>query len=149
MKKRISSPFTFFFKVVTPCVWTGIGLFMLSRVFVEPYNRETIAIILFIILWTGVPFLINYRNNFPLKRVSLGSEFLFVSNYIKEIRIPLSKVDYVEASSGWWGWPSHRVVIMLEDLSEFGDKILIIPGFYHKDVVQELLTALAANRPTR
>jgi hypothetical protein len=153
MKKRISSPFTFFFKIVTPSLWAGLGIFALCRALFEPYTGQLFATVLFLIVWTAAPLLTNYWNNLPLKKVSIDNESLYVSNYIKEIRIPLSSVDDVKASAypwlGWWRWPPYRVVIMLEDYSEFGNKILIIPGFYYKDVVHELRNALAANRSTR
>ena len=152
MRKRISSPFTFFFKVINPILWAGIGLFALSRAVLEPYPGELLAMVLFLMAWTGVALLINYWFSLPLKKVSIDNESLFVSNYIKEITIPLSRVGDVKASAypwlGWWRWPPYRVVIVLKDSSEFGNKILIIPGFYYKDVVQELRNALAAKRST-
>ena len=148
VKKTISSPFTFFFKFVFPALWVAIGLFVLFRSVLDPNTKDLFLVILFLIVWTGVPTLINYWNNFPLKRVHLDDSLLYVSNYVEEITIPLSSIDDVQASAypwmGWWRWPPYRIVITLKNPSEFGEKILIIPGFYYKDVVNELRNAMDA-----
>jgi hypothetical protein len=154
MRRALSSPFTFFFKFVFPALWLAVGSFALIRAVADSDTKHVFLVVLFIIVWTGVPTLINYWNNFPLKKAYLGDGVLRISNYITEIKIPLSNIDDVRASAypwmGWWRWPPYRVVITLKSPTEFGDRILIIPGYFYKDVVDELWSAIAAEtRPAR
>jgi len=151
MRKAISSPFTFFFKFVSPALWISIGLIALFNAVREPNlsTEKRISIMLFLVVWTGVPTLINYWNNFPLKRVYLSESALYVSNYRQEIRVPISSIHEVHSSGSWftsWRWPSYRVIITLKEPSEFGNRILLIPGFYYKDVVREVEEAVHAQR---
>ena len=59
-----------------------------------------------------------------MKRVSVDDNFLYVSNYLKEIAIPLSDIHDV-AENRWVN--IHPVTIRLKASSEFGDKIVFMP----------------------
>jgi hypothetical protein len=150
MRKTISSPFTFFFKFVFPSLWIATGLYVILRALLEPNAKNVFATVLLFAIWAGVSILIDYRNNFPLKRACLRDGFLFVSNYVREVKISLMNIDDVRASAhpwmGWWRWPPYRVIITLKQSTEFGTRIMIIPGFYYKDVVDEIRDAIKTQR---
>ena len=59
-----------------------------------------------------------------LKAVSVDDNFLYVSNYLKEITIPLSNI-YDVTENRWLN--IHPVTIHLKSPSEFGDKIIFMP----------------------
>ena len=59
-----------------------------------------------------------------LKEVSVDDDFLYVSNYRKEIAIPLSEI-YDVTENVWVN--IHPVTIHLRSPSEFGDKIVFMP----------------------
>jgi hypothetical protein len=74
------------------------------------------------------------------KEVSVDEEYLYVSNFIKEIAIPLS--DIVDVTESRW-LNTHPVTIYLKSPSEFGNKIVFMPtirffGFTSHPVVSEL-----------
>ena len=73
----------------------------------------------------------------------LTAIYLRISNYVKEIKIPLFEVKSIGKSGGndWWRWPPVRVVVLLKEPSEFGDKIMFIPGYLASDVVADLESA--------
>lgn len=146
MRTPLSSPFTLFFKVILPCAWLGLGVFALTRAFLEPSELEFIGPVLLLCVWLGVSIVVFYWNNFPVKRVFLDDQFLQVSNYIKQISIPLELIESVRASGGgsWWGLPPYRVIVTLKATSEFGNEIKFIPGSYYKDVVRLLEEKLKA-----
>jgi hypothetical protein len=150
MRKTISSPFTFFFKVVTPSLWIAIGLCVALATLLNANTKNVFATMLLIVIWTGVSTLIDYRHNFPLKRARLSDDSLYVSNYVREVKISLTNIDDVKASAypwmGWWRWPPYRVIITLKQSTEFGKRIMIIPGFYYKDVVDEIRDAIKTQR---
>lgn len=59
-----------------------------------------------------------------LKRVVIKGDTLLVSNYLKEIAIPLSQVRYVDGPD----WSSlRRITLVLREPSEFGEEIVFAP----------------------
>jgi len=76
-----------------------------------------------------------------LKEVSVDDDYLYVSNYLKEIAIPLSDIFDVKENR-WINY--HPVTIYLKSPSEFGDKIVFMPtvrffgGWSSHPVVAEL-----------
>jgi hypothetical protein len=135
MRKVISSPFTFFLKFVFPGGWLAPGLYALAQ---GPAGAAGI----FICLWLCVSLLLFRWSVFPLKKVSLGEGYLRVSNFWREVAIPLSAVESVQAVGyGWPSWHLPGVVVRLRAPSEFGARIRFIPGRYYRDVVAELSRA--------
>lgn len=82
-----------------------------------------------------------YFGCYRLKKVSVDDRFLYISNYLKEVQVPLSEVaDVTESSSS----NIRPVIIHLISSTEFGRKIIFMPkewrfGFYSTHpVVNEL-----------
>jgi len=143
MEKTLSSGFTFFFKIVTPVLQIGVGIVLLVVLSLTSIARGRGGAILLCCLWLFVQIVLNYYNNFRLKVVNIDGDYLRISNYLKKTTIPLSEVEKVEKSGGysWWRWPPVRVVIFLRGPSEFGDRIMFIPGYLASQVVEDLTTA--------
>jgi hypothetical protein len=95
---------------------------------------------IFLLAWVVIAFSI-YWSCIRLKEVSVDDNFLYVSNYLKEIPIPLSEV-YDVTENVWVN--THPVTIHLKSPSEFGDKIVFMPKtrafafFSSHPVVKEL-----------
>jgi len=72
----------------------------------------------------------------PLKRIYIDNDFLYVSNYLREIKIPLSEVRNVDEPD----FSSHRrVLIWLHSPTEFGNKIVFMPPLFRaKETVERL-----------
>jgi hypothetical protein len=75
-----------------------------------------------------------------LKYVTVDDDYLYVSNFLKEIAIPLWDIDDV-TENAWL--KTHPVTVHLKHPSEFGDKIVFMPkiqfwGFASHPVVKEL-----------
>jgi hypothetical protein len=146
----ISSQWTVIYKFILPTVWiSGFGLGTLalfSSAFdvgtvTPPYEVEWI----FLGLWV-LGTALFYRYCIPLKRVSIDGGELIVSNYAKEVRVPLSGIRRVsegrfqsprtirvvfDADSGLgttimfmppmgfvWPWQEHPVATQLRKLSQ-------------------------------
>lgn len=78
-----------------------------------------------------------------LKRVRIDQEFLYVSNYRREIALPLSSIDAV-TENRWINL--HPVTIHLRVPTAFGQKITFMPkglvfGWSSHPVVEELRNA--------
>jgi len=89
-----------------------------------------------------------YWSCMRLKAVSVDDNYLYVSNYMREISIPLSEVSDV-TENVWLN--IHPVTIHLKSPSEFGDKIVFMPtvrffAFFSSHPVVSELKRLARSR---
>ncbi len=123
MKRTISSSQTFIMKVLFPLVWiTGFGIGTLTM-FINPSNDTDAMKWQFLFGWiigSAVIFLLGVR----LKKVSIDGSSLYISNYLKEISVPLADIERVTENV----WINiHPVTIHLKSSSEFGGSILFMP----------------------
>jgi hypothetical protein len=132
MRKVVSSQFTFLFKFVFPCGWLAAGFYALAQ-------GTSGAAGVFICLWLGVSLLLFRHYMFPLKKVSLVEGFLRVSNFWREVDVPLSEIESVRAVGyGLLQGPMPGIVVKLKNPTEFGEMVRFIPGRYYQDVVADL-----------
>lgn len=87
---------------------------------------------------------ILYKMLGVLKRVEVDDNYLYVSNYLKEIKIPLSDVEFIDKPEN----SSHqRIKIFLRTPSEFGDMIVFMPPlFVGHEITQELRHRVGVDR---
>jgi hypothetical protein len=124
MRRRLSSLQTFFAKVIFPVVWLtmwGSGTF--AMFFGRTGRPDEPSKWLFLFVGCAAAVFL-YRSIVPLKAVSVDERFLYVSNYVREISIPLSQI-YKVTENRWLN--HHPVTIHLRLPSEFGDKIVFMP----------------------
>lgn len=128
MKRRLSSLFVPFFKLVF-----GFALIGAIYVLFRNFNLASLlSIFVLFILW-------YFRIN-PWKKVYLENGFLYVSNYLKTIEVPVSDITKIEASD-FWGWQPQTVTIMLKSRTIFGNEIVFVPNggwMYAKSYVDQL-----------
>jgi hypothetical protein len=110
-------------KVIFPVFWitvTGVGI---VAMFFAGEVKNAPPKLMFLLIWIlAIAFM--YWTCMVLKAVSVDDDFLYVSNYIKEISIPLSNIEDVTENR----WINiHPVTIHLKSPSEFGDKIIFMP----------------------
>ena len=123
MKTRLSSILTFYYKVICPIA----GSVILILVNVE--NPSFIKLALsFVLFWTPMS-LLYYYTLAPLKKISIDENFLYISNYIKEVRIPLSFIKHVDSGYGLMRAPRYKVVLTLRHSCEFGTRLRFVPRF--------------------
>jgi hypothetical protein len=128
-------------KVIFPGFWISVWGFVTLRSFLggsEDADPDAKWMALGVLV---VGFAFIYWSCIRLKAVSVDDNFLYVSNYLKEISIPLSEI-YDVTENVWIN--SHPVTIHLSSPSEFGDKIIFMPKtrffalFSSHPVVKEL-----------
>lgn len=150
MKRRLSSLQTFFMKIIFPALWIplfGLGPLMMFLGGFESPEQPPKWIFLFFWL-AGSAFI--YWSCIRLKEVSVDDDFLYVSNYLKEIIIPLSEI-YDVTENVWIN--IHPVTIRLKSPSEFGDKIVFMPtvrffAFFSSHPVVSELKGMARSKHT-
>jgi hypothetical protein len=135
-------------KVIFPGLWIPLfGMAPLTMFLGGFEGQDADPKWLFLLLWVvGSAFI--YWNCIRLKEVSVDENFLYVSNYLKEIAIPLSEIQDVTENV----WVNiHPVTIRLNSPSEFGDKIVFMPSvrffaFFSSHPVVDELKELARSK---
>lgn len=127
--RMLSARETFFVKFVFPTIWIAIfglgtlALFRNHRVGDEPGPWGLPMRWGFFAIWvTGVVFMA--WTCFPVKRVRLEGQVLCISNYVREIRVPLSDVTGVTENRYV---SDHPISIAFRTPTVFGQKIVFIP----------------------
>ena len=133
MRRNISSVWTIVFKLVVPLALISLNVILVLAYVQLPSPDAFIGTILAFVptaffCWWGV----------NLKRVSVDDQNLYASNWIKEIAIPLSEIDAVDAWPGGW-----RVIVRLRVRTAFGRKINFLAAwrpllFGSHPIVEEL-----------
>ncbi len=156
MRRTISSDQTFIMKFVFPAIWIGIFAAMTLVLFAgggvfrdrsgtpPPPELKWFFLIATIggaaaLYWFGI----------RLKRVALDASTLYVSNYRREIGVPLRDIEEVSENR----WVSiHPVTVRFFRETEFGAAIVFMPKarwfalFSSHPVVKELRAAVARAR---
>ena len=120
----ISSRYTFMYKYLLPLGWlffcgylVYIGFFDTG----EPPRQKGFA--WFALIFWVMSLLIFCFSNFPLKAVKADDQFLYLSNYFKQIKTPLSNIMGVNKL----GIGTRLIKITLKSPTEFGKEILLLP----------------------
>jgi hypothetical protein len=124
MKRRLSSLQTVLAKIVVPILWIGCwGAGTIGALFTTHPSRNSAPALLLLSTWIiGAALL--YWKFIHLKKVSVDENFLYASNYLKEISIPLSEV-YDVTENRWLSL--NPLTIHLKSPSAFGDQITFMP----------------------
>jgi hypothetical protein len=144
-ERTLSSAQTFWMKFVFPTIW--ISMFGLATLALflgalrGPDNSPPPEDMKwgFLAAWVGGTAFI-YWASARLKKVRIADSALYVSNYLKEVRIPLDAVADVTENR----WINiHPVTIHLRTTTDFGDRITFMPkirifGWRSHPVVAEL-----------
>lgn len=126
MKREISSKQTFFLKIILPFFFVAlITTVTFGIISSSPKGAVVTIVVLFpVIGLVGISAM--YLTVMRYKKVSVDDEFLYVSNYRKEIKIPLWNI--ADAKEIKW-IRTRPIAIYLKTDSEFGRKIVFMPKF--------------------
>ncbi|WP_449427351.1 hypothetical protein [Rhodanobacter umsongensis] len=131
--RRLSSPYTFFYKRVFPLLWCGFLLIVFSMQFLAGRHAripdEPTAMLPFLLMpvfMLGVGFFIYRKLIHDLvDEVWLDGDWLVVKNRGEKIRVALSDVINVNATTMT---NPRRVTVMLRTDSRFGRNLTFIPA---------------------
>ena len=126
--RTLSSEWTFFYKFVTPVLWAGLFayfilvMFAITGCFNFAGTFPFAVLLIMTFLACGWWFWISIR----LKKVTLKDDLLLISNFQKQIEIPLSDIERV---SGSILMNPELVWLHLTRPTEFGSKIVFMAKF--------------------
>ena len=150
-RRVISSTQTFSTKYVTPALWfvaTFVGAFMLidgafPGLYHAMFPRGLASPLQWVLaaIWALSGFSMAWWC-FPLKRVAVDDDAIYVSNYLREIQLPLSAIVAVEENR----WIKlHPVTIEFNQETSFGRRIVFMAtirfftiGWLSHPIVEEL-----------
>ncbi len=143
MRIRLSSGLTPIYKFGLPGLWVSCAIYSIVdyvRSWSDTTLPNTFVPILLLYLVGGAVFFWKFG---PLKRVHLNTEFLYVSNYLREIRIPFTNVADIREAN-WLTNSPRRIVVTLKSSSTFGSRIQFAPAFFSTTrIVSELRDRLS------
>jgi hypothetical protein len=128
MTRRLSSALTFFWKFVFPVIWVaGIVAVAQSVFFVTPGkppdpDLESLKLTFVLASLVVAPVFLWFAAG--LKRVRRAGADLLVSNYWRELRIPVAEIKQVRQS---WAVMPWRVVIEMRAPTELGQTFAFVP----------------------
>ncbi len=120
MKRELSSKQTFLLKIILPII-IGINFVLMLVLIAANIRTNAILPLLIVPILLAAGIYVMSRTTMRYKKVSIDDEFLYVSNYRNEIKIPLSNISDVTEIK----WTRTRpITIHLKNDSEFGRKIV-------------------------
>lgn len=127
--ERVSSNLTLFYKIFIPVFWiVFFGAFSIALL-LEPSELGgdsgswSLRIGLGFFFITG--FATLYFTLMQFKRVEIGAEFVYVTNYFQNVRYPLHNIERIETSTFLF---FSVASIYLKVPGRFGKKILFTPA---------------------
>jgi hypothetical protein len=146
--RRISSLLTFYTKFLWPlAVVVYLGFYFLAGM---DSGLSAFPSPMFLVFLIAVSIFAAWRAWGP-KRVSVDANNLYVSDYRREIVVPLSAI--ISVSERIWSEP-RRVIVQLREPTEFGDKIVFLATyrpfifFSSHPIVNELWDLARSKSPT-
>jgi hypothetical protein len=123
MKRQLSGYLTIPVKIIIPALWIlNWGAIVLMLLIGVDERTRTPPILFFV--FGGVVTVILYFAAVKYMKVGVDEKSLYVSNYLKEISIPLS--DIADVTESLWA-RGHPVTVYLKTTSPFGKKISFLP----------------------
>ncbi|MCI5080487.1 MAG: hypothetical protein MRY78_02275 [Saprospiraceae bacterium] len=125
--QRVSTNLTLFLKFFIPVFW--LVFFGAFTILIFAYDLEYVAqipivtfrIIAVLFMLSGIA--LFYFTLFRLKRVEMGEQFVYVTDYFKHVRYPYHNIDRIEEST--FGF-LKVVSIYLKTPGSFGKRVLFI-----------------------
>jgi hypothetical protein len=128
MRRELSSDTTFFLKFVLPAIFIFAGVFICSIFIwiIASGQGFHFMMLVFLYIWVwAVGFSCHIL--IPIKKVSLDgySGQLYISNYRKEIVVPVSEIKDAQETDQYRGF--YSITLLLKSPTEFGRKIKFLP----------------------
>jgi len=147
-RRRISSRWTLFHKVIFPIGWIAVFAVGTTAMFLAPADasNEVRTMRWLLVAITAIGAWLILQLALPLKHVDVGDASFFVSDRARQIEIPFRDVATVTGSR-FVNPP--RVTLHLRKPCEFGDRVVFLPplrlvsGWKARPLVKELERLIA------
>lgn len=118
LRIRLSTSLTFIWKYL----YTGFFILSFGLGTILAIMEGGDVALIMVILFTGITYFLYFRLG-RAKKVFMDSEYLYISNFFKEIKVPLKEISDVKDDS----WSQLRpIVVHFKEETEFGDRIMFL-----------------------
>ena len=125
--RQLSSSWTLILRIFLPTIWMAFfGTFFLTLVFSGRTDLGSLStsyfkmgLLAFIVIFV----LVFWKTLFRLKRVDADKEYVYITNYFKNVRYPHADVEKIEQSKGFL---FNYATLFLKGKGTFGDQIIFI-----------------------
>lgn len=127
--ERVSTNLTLFYKFFIPVFWLvfvgsiTVAALIYSFDYVGTIPAGTFRLVMVFIFLSGGATL--YLTLFPLKRVEMSDDFVYVTNYFQNFRYPYHNVAYISVSTFLF---FQVATLHLRKPGTFGKRIVFIPS---------------------
>ena len=125
--RQLSSSWTLAFRIFFPTLWIAffgtflIALFVTDKPLIGPIDANFLRYGL--LVFVAIFIFIFWKTVFRLKRVDADNEYIYVTNFFKNVRYPHADIDKIELSKGIL---FQYGTLYLRGKGTFGDNILFI-----------------------
>lgn len=118
MRKQLSSSMTFFWKFIFSAFWItvfGLGVSVLL------FSSHSEGLFLLLIFIPAIIFI--YFTTIQVKRISIDSEYLYIDNFKKSVKTPLSNIKKINDIVIF---SPRTIIVYFKEPTEFGNKVSFI-----------------------
>jgi hypothetical protein len=127
MPRQLSTSWTLALRIFLPTLWlTFFGAFLISVLFTDkstlgglPVGSLRIGLALFIAVFLFV----FWKTLFQIKRIDADKDYVYITNYFKNVRYPHSDVEKIELAKGLI---FNYATMFLKGKGTFGDRITFL-----------------------
>jgi hypothetical protein len=127
MSRQLSTSWTLALRIFFPTLWlTFFGTFLLSVLFTDkstlggvPVGALRIGLAIFIAIFL----FIFWKTLFQIKRVDADKDYVYITNYFKNVRYPHSDVEKIELTKGII---FNYATLFLRGTGSFGNRIIFL-----------------------
>jgi hypothetical protein len=127
MTRQISSSWTLIMRLFVPTLWIAFfGTFFISVLFTQKSQLgglSTSNLGIGLGIFIAIFLFIFYKTLFRLKRIDATPEYMYVTNYIKNVRYKHQYIQKIEISKGIL---FNYGTLVLKEKAAFGDRIPFI-----------------------
>lgn len=143
MKQIISTQWTFVIKFIPPLIITALSCYEAFTEIINPALSSSLAEVITVTnivraIIYGVLLAEVFCISSKIKRIAIDDSYLYISNYICGIKVPLSSVEQLYRFSGIM---PDTLSILFNEKTEFGKRLIFVPR-NGKDTIKQLQSLL-------
>ena len=127
MSRQLSTSWTLALRIFLPTLWlTFFGTFLLSVLFTDKSTLGDLpvgALRLGLAIFIAIFLFVFWKTLFQIKRIDADKDYVYITNYFKNVRYPHADVEKIELSTGIL---FNYGKMYLRGKGTFGDRIVFL-----------------------
>lgn len=127
MSRQLSTSWTLALRIFLPTLWlTFFGTFLISVLFTDKSTLGDLpvgALRLGLAIFIAIFLIVFWKTLFQIKRIDADKDYVYITNYFKNVRYPHADVEKIELSKGLI---FNYATMFLKGKGTFGDRIVFL-----------------------